>query len=181
MPLPDSYIAALTYLGRAFEAYQARTGYSAVLVGGAATAIYTAGLFPSGDFDVVAASDTEFNKVMVEHGFIKEHRTGRLLMGFYHPDCPEYGFQQVTGPLFDGRSDRNRLVRIEVASDSAVVLPAVEDLIADRLGQHAVASKTDDSRLRQAQELFKLAEALDRDYLLRRIRDEGGDPVLLGL
>lgn len=181
MPLPDSYIAALTHLGRAFQAYQARTGDSAVLVGGAATAIYTAGMFPSGDFDVVAASDSAFDAIMVEHGFVKEHRAGRLLLGFYHPDHPEYGFQQVTEPLFGGRSDRGRLVRFTVTSDSVVVLPAIEDLIADRLGQHAVASKTDESRLCQARELLKLAETLDRHYLLRRICEEGGDPVLLGL
>lgn len=181
MPLPDGYIAALALLGRVFRAYQARTGHSAVLVGGAATAIYTAGMFPSGDFDVVAGSTSAFDEVMFEHGFVREDRAGHLLVGFYHPDHPGYGFQQVTGPLFDGRSDRGRLVRFAVTADSAVVLPAVEDLIADRLGQHAVASKTDDSRLRQARELFNLADDLDRAYLLRRIRDEGGDPALLGL
>ncbi|MGI4939962.1 MAG: hypothetical protein ACRYHQ_05270, partial [Janthinobacterium lividum] len=56
-----------------------------------------------------------------------------------------------------------------------------EDLIADRLAQHSVASPTDDSRLRQARMLFGLAERLDRVYLLARIRDEGGDPALLEL
>lgn len=181
MPLPDSYIAALTHLGRVSQVYRARTGHTAVLVGGAATAIYTAGMFPSGDFDVVAAGDAEFDAVMVEHGVIKEHRPGRLLIGFYHPDHPEYGFQQVRGPLFDGRSDRNRLMPFAVTADSAVVLPPIEDLIADRLGQHAVASKTDDSRLRQARELFTLAETLDTHDLSRRTCDEGGDPTLLGL
>ena len=123
MALPASYIAALARLGRVFQAYRARTGHTAVPVGGAATAIYTAGMFPSGDFDVVAANGAGFDAVMVGHGFIREHRAGRLLIGFYHPDHPEYGFQQVRGSLFDGRSDRNRLVRFTVTADSAVVLP----------------------------------------------------------
>ncbi len=49
MALPDGYIAALEQLGTAFQTYYQRTGHHAVLVGGAATAIYTAGAFPSGD------------------------------------------------------------------------------------------------------------------------------------
>ena len=52
-------------------------------------------------------------------------------------------------------------------------------MIADRLAQHAVASPTDDSRLRQAVLLFQIADELDLDYLIRRVRDEGGDPSLL--
>ena len=57
----------------------------------------------------------------------------------------------------------------------------LEDRIADRLGQHAVASPADTSRLDQARALFGLANTLDKAYLLRRIRDDGGDPALLGL
>ncbi len=98
-------------LSRAFEAYIQITGHSPVLVGGAATAIYTAGLFPSGDFDVVAANDEVFKATMLEQGFIPEDRAGKLRVGFYHPDHPNFGYQQVTGPLFDGLSDENRLVR----------------------------------------------------------------------
>lgn len=53
-------------------------------------------------------------------------------------------------------------------------------MIADRLGQYAVASKTDKSRLERARMLFKLAETLDIDYLQRGIVEEGGDPATLG-
>ena len=56
MSLPDDYIAALERLAFAFTSYRQRTGGTAVLVGGAATAIYTAGQFPSADFDIVAAA-----------------------------------------------------------------------------------------------------------------------------
>ena len=55
----------------------------------------------------------------------------------------------------------------------------IEDLIADRLGQHAVASPTDDSRLRQARSLFLLGQDIDLAYLRRQVTEEGGDPALL--
>ncbi len=101
------------------------------------------------------------------------------MVGFYHPNHPEYGFQQVSGQLFDGRSDRKRLVILPTTGGGAITLPSIEDMIADRLGQHAIASKTDDSRLQQAIWLFRLAEQMDRDYLLKRVIEEGGDPDLL--
>ncbi len=182
MALTDGYIAALAPLSRAFEAYSARTGHSPVLVGGAAAAIYTDGQFPSGDFDVVAASDESFDVAMLEQGFVRENRLGKLKIGFYHPDHLSFGYQQVTGPLFDGLSDVKRLVRVTVTEQGdAVVLPAIEDMIADRLGQHETASPTDHSRLLQAQALLKLAAAIDMPYLLKRISDEQGNPRLLGL
>lgn len=53
-------------------------------------------------------------------------------------------------------------------------------MIADRLGQHEIA-KGDTSMLEQAQALFTLAQGLDGTYLLRRIREEGGNPSLLGI
>jgi hypothetical protein len=183
MPLTNEYVSALIPLSQAFETYAKVAGHFPVLVGGAATAIYTDGRFPSGDFDVVAASDPTFDAAMLEQGFIREDRAGKLKIGFYHPDHPNFGYQQVTGPLFDGRSDSKRLVRVTLTEDGAiaVVLPAIEDIIADRLAQHAIASPTDESRLLQAQALFKLAATIDMPYLLRRILDEQGDPALLGL
>ena len=182
MALTDEYIAALIPLSRAFEAYAKVAGHSPVLVGGAATAIYTAGLFPSGDFDVVAASDDIFSAVMLDQGFIREDRTGKLKIGFYHPDHLKFGYQQVTGPLFDGRADATKLIRMVMTDEGdAIVLPAIEDMIADRLAQHSVASPTDDSRLRQARTLFELAANLDVPYLRKRVCDEAGDLTLLGL
>ena len=181
MPLPDDYLAALERLAFAFTTYRERTGGTAVLVGGAATAIYTAGQFPSADFDVVAANDCAFEEAMAEHGFQREDRSGHLLIGFYHPEHPGYGFQQVSGTLFDGQADRTRLFRMAVTAPGEITLPAIEDMIADRLGQYAVASPTDLSRLQQARALFSVAEVLDDSYLLKRIVMEGGDPALLSL
>ena len=151
-----------------------------MLVGGAATAIHTDGLFPSGGFDIIAPDDQAFAACMAEHGFRLEDRPGKLLVGWHHPAHPGFGFQQVYGPLFDGRSDESRVLQVIASAKGEVTLPAIEDFIADRLGQHAAASPTDISRLRQAQALFNLAGSLDETHLSRRIRDENGDPALLG-
>jgi hypothetical protein len=181
MALPEGYLTVLERLGRVFGAYHQHTGDRAVLVGGAATVIYTAGTFLSADFDIVASASDAFDVALIAEGFRREERTGHLMVGFYHPDHPEYGFQQVSGQLFDGRSDRDRLVILPTSGGGAITLPSIEDLIADRLGRHAIASKTDDSRLQQAVWLFRLADQIDRDYLLKRIMEEGGDPDLLPL
>ncbi len=181
MTLPDAYLELLEILGRAFTAYEAITRMSPVLVGGAATALGTAGTFMSADFDVVAADDEAFKQAMVGAGFTPEGGRGHLAGGFYHEFYPGYTVEQVSGPLFDGRSDGKRLIRLNVRDGSSIVIPPIEDLIADRLAQHSVASKADDSRLLQAQALFKMAEGIDRHYLKKRIVEEGGDPALVGL
>ena len=87
----------------------------------------------------------------------------------------------MSGFLFDRRAEKKRLIRVTLTDSHAVVLPAIEDMIADRLAQHAVASPTDDSRLLQARALFKIAATIDMRYLINRIMDEQGDPALLGL
>jgi len=176
MPLPQDFEDALSTLAAACKAYRDATGALAVLVGGAVAAIYTAGQFMSGDFDIVAADDAQFEAAMLAAGFVREHRQGHLLIGYYHPDHPRYGFQQVSGRLFDGAADPARIVLIAVPPDGAdIAAPSYEDMIADRLAQAAVASPTDRSRLLQARALFRLAPALDMDYLRRRVIEEGGD------
>jgi hypothetical protein len=42
-------------------------------------------------------------------------------VGWYHPDHLAFGFQQVSGPLFDVRSERGRLIRVTVTSTSVVI------------------------------------------------------------
>jgi hypothetical protein len=183
LPFPEGFLPALEALGQACEHYRKMTGMEAVLVGGAATSIYTSGHFLSGDFDLVASDYAAFDAAMQQTGFRSEDRAGYLRVGYYHPVHPTYGFQQVSGSLFDGRADRTMMLRIQLSDEnrSAVVLPAVEDMIADRLAQYAVASPSDDSRLRQARLLLQLAKSVDMNYLRRRIADEGGDPALLGI
>jgi hypothetical protein len=179
MPLSPEYMAALELTGRVCEAYRKQTGASAYLVGGAAVAVITAGQFPSGDFDLVVGGDDQFEASLLRHGFKKEDRQGRLRFGYYHPDHPLFGWQLVTGPLFDGRSDKSRVVRLEIATDSEITFPPIEDLIADRLGQYE-ANRTDSTRLEQARFLFRMAKSVDMTYLSKRVAEEGSDPALLG-
>jgi len=126
---------------------------------------------------VVAAEDC-FREILLTHGFKPEDRQGKLHIGYFHPGHPQFGWQLVTGPLFDGLADQARVVQIEFQPDSAVILPAVEDMIADRLGQYE-ANRRDPSRLHQAKLLFQVAKTIDMDYLRRRIAQESGDVSLL--
>jgi hypothetical protein len=118
---------------------------------------------------------------MEENGFIGEDRVGYMPKGFYHPEHPEYGFEQVSGQPFEGRSDWRRLVHQVMRGGHALVLPSFEDMIADRLAQHALASPTDDSRLRQARMILMMAKDIDVHYLERRVAEEDGDVNLLDL
>ena len=179
MALPEPYLQLLEMLAAACGAYEKATGHSPVLVGGGAVAIQTQGAFMSGDFDLFAPNDDALHSCLLEAGFVPEERVGRLKGGYHHPGFPEYGIEAISGQLFDGRADRERLIRLTFTGDHAIVIPSFEDMIADRLGQHAIAAKTDTSRLEQARVLFKLAKNLDLAYLKRRIEEEGGDVDLL--
>lgn len=180
MALPPDYVGALGNVAKAFAAYEANTGNVAVLVGGAAAAIHTAGTFMSADFDVVAASDDAFADAMASAGFLSDPQAVHGFCGWYHPEFPAYAVEQVSGGYFDGRADKARCLKLIVRDGNAIVLPAIEDMIADRLGQHEVAGG-DMAMLEQALALFRMAEGLDATYLERRIRDEGGNPALIGL
>lgn len=111
LSLPENYIEALGRLGAAFAAYEAKTGHAAILVGGAAAAIHTDGAFMSADFDVVAGADQAFAEAMSAAGFVADDKAVHGL-GWYHPDYPELGVEQVSGAFFDGRGDRDRCLRL---------------------------------------------------------------------
>lgn len=81
MALPEDFIQALRKLAEACGTYRRSTGSRAILVGGAAAAIYTAGQFMSGDFDLVASDDAGLDAAMISAGFVREDRAGQLLVG----------------------------------------------------------------------------------------------------
>ena len=175
------YEKALCVLADALSACTRANGRrEAILVGGAAATLLTGGAFMSGDFDFLAGCDHDVALVMSDHGFVAEDRHGYLRIGWHHPGHPRFGFQQVSGALMDGRADQARLLRLRMPSDAILVLPAVEDMVADRMGQHAIASPTDTSRLLQARAMLMVHGGWQRDYLVRRVTEEGGDPGLLG-
>jgi len=178
MALPEKFLVLLSKLSRACAHYEELTGRHAVIVGGAAAAIYTAGDISTGDIDVIAGNDTAFARALQEEGFVTERRQARLLGGYYHPDLPAYGVEQVSGPLFDGRADPHRNLKVTVQGHGALVLPSAEDMIADRLAQHSVYAGSDEM-LRQALMIYRLADSIDDAYLRRRVLEEGGDVALL--
>ncbi|MBY6015128.1 hypothetical protein KUV75_09480 [Qipengyuania gaetbuli] len=180
MALPDDYIEALGAVGEAFAAYEAATGGVAILVGGSAAAILTEGAFMTGDFDVIAGDDIALDDAMRAAGFEHDPAGVHGSGGWFHPSHPRYGVEQVSGRYFDGRGDRDRCLKVTVRDGSQIVLPAIEDMIADRLGQHA-ASSGDTAMLEQAKALYAISDGLDIDYLIRRIVEETGNPALLGL
>jgi hypothetical protein len=178
VPFRPEYVEALRLIASVFDDYEARTGFRPILVGGAAVEYYTAGDIVSGDFDIIAANETAFADAMLGHEFRREDRAGHLKRGFYHERL-DIGVELVSGVLFDGRTDRDRIGVIMVEGRPRVHVPPIEDLIADRLAQYEASDKHDDEMLCQARILFQVAESVDSAYLKRRIEEEGGDPGLL--
>jgi hypothetical protein len=174
--LRADFVEGLRRLAGVFDTYEAKTGSRPVLVGGAAASVYTGGMITSGDFDVIAAADIVFDGVMVEHD-----RAGHLLVGYCHPDIPTIGVQLVSGHLFEGRTDPQRIALLPIENGGTIALAPIEDLIADRLGQYAASNDRDDEMLEQARLLLKLAGDIDKEYLVKRVLEETGDPALLGL
>ena len=179
MSFPEDFSGLLEQAAVAFAAYEAEAGYSPGIVGGGSIAIQTLGAFMSGDLDLYAPNDALLARCPVGAGFRREDRKGRLRGGYYHPDYPAYGIEAISGQLFDGRSDQDRLLRITLDGDEAITTPSFEDMIADRLGQHAVDRSPDSPLLQQARLLFRVAVALDLEYLRRRVAEEGGSFELL--
>lgn len=174
MAIPADQLAVMEMLGRAFVDYEKQTGARAILVGGAAVSIFTDGAYLSGDFDIVAAADTALDRSLTKAGFVREDRPRYLKGGWYSPSYPAYGVEAVSGAYFDGRADVARLKLVSIGPDSTLTVAPVEDMIADRLGQFAAAPH-DRGPLRQAKLLYRLSDALDLDYLTKRVRDEQGD------
>ena len=178
--LSPDYYQMLELLGRAMHTLRTKYKHRAVLVGGAAVELYTEGRYSTGDFDVHFEDTRLFSKVLNKFGFINESGPGKLLNRWYHPECITYGIQVVSGYLFDGLSETNRLRLIKIGPDADLIIPSIEDLIADRLGQYcSVSRNSDQSSLEQAKLLVSLAETIDWAYLGLRVSQEQGDISLL--
>ena len=170
MSYRPEFTAALGLIAEAFDMVKAAGYARPVLVGGAAVEFYTASAIVSGDFDIVSSAPTPLENALLAVGFVREDRRGRLLRGFYHP-VSLIGVEIVSGQLFDGRADRNRMIIVKVDGHK-VQLPALEDMIADRLGQYASNPRGRTDMLNQAIALYVLAEDIDEAYLDRRLREE---------
>lgn len=69
--------------------------------------------------------------------------------------------------LLDGLGDYDLLQVIEIGDHGAIAVIALEDLVADRMGQFASGSAAE--MLGQARSLFKLSTGPNRDYMERRV------------
>lgn len=172
------FVAALELLARACALLEARGQMLPVLVGGAVVEFDSLGAVTSGDFDLHGGDDTAIAQALVEVGFRREDRGGRMTRGFYHPH-QLIAIELVSGEYFDGQGDRDKVRLVEVSTGHVLMAPT-EDLIADRIGQWEATDRRDPTLLRQALLLLNLAEALDDAYLNRRLRQESAGNMTLG-
>jgi hypothetical protein len=160
---------ALKKLAQVSSMFDERGFRPPVLVGGGAVELYTQSAVNTGDFDLVTTQQAEFESVLVENGFFRPSGPGQALRGWIHLEL-QLGFEVVGSRLLDGLASSDRIRIVEVGRDGAIAVIAVEDLIADRMGQYASGSA--DELYGQAEALFRLSKALDLQYMERRIREE---------
>lgn len=165
-----AFIAALDLLAQAMTRLRAAGAPLPVLVGGAGVEIETGSAVCTGDFDLLGGAEAETAAALEAVGFVREVRPGHRLGGWHHPDHA-MGVEFVSGAYFDGRGDRTRVRLLRLPSGD-VPLAAVEDLIADRMGQWEASGRRDAAMLRQAVLLLDLAARVDEAYLDRRIRED---------
>jgi hypothetical protein len=104
--------------------------------------------------------------------FVKPSGPGKSTRGWIHPDLA-LGFEIVADVPMDGTIDQARIRLVQPVGETALFrVIAVEDLIADRMGQYASGTARD--RRDQARLLLALHPDADLEYLDRRIREESG-------
>jgi len=173
--LPDGFtsefVEALRLIGNAMEELRAANLQCPILVGGAALQLWTTGRYVSGDFDLVGVDPSPMETALIARGFRREDRRGHLMRGLYHPTL-DLGVEFVSGRLFDGNADPERLRLVAIDPASLVLVIPVEDVIADRLGQYVANPAGSRTLLRQAALAWSLAAEIDRAYLDQRIKTE---------
>jgi hypothetical protein len=169
-PYRPEFEAALRLLALVSEAMDERGLRRPVLVGGAAAEFWSSSAITTGDFDLCSTWQAELEEEMQRLGFVRPSGAGQMLKGWVHPAL-KLGFEIVAEVPMDGNVDAAhiRLVRPDGESAKFRVI-AVEDLIADRMGQYA--SRTAPDRREQASILLALHPDADMAYLERRIREE---------
>lgn len=161
--------AALRLFARMSEAMKARGFQAPVLVGGAAVEIYSLSAINTGDFDISTGAQEAFEEELQHHGFIRPSGAGMATRGWIHPEL-KLGFEVVTSTLLDGMAERERVQMIDAGEGASVSVISLEDIIADRMGQHASGSAP--TMFAQAKELFNLYPQADFGYMETRIRYE---------
>ena len=161
--------AALRMFAKA-TAVMVSQGFEApILVGGGSVEFFSASALTTGDFDIATARQEEFEAALRSLGFVKPSGPGRATRGWIHPDLA-LGFEVVSRTLLGGLADRDRALLVDFGADGVAKIIAVEDIIADRMGQFA--SGTAPEMRDQAALLLALHDGVDRRYLDRRVREE---------
>jgi hypothetical protein len=138
-----------------------RTDKSPVVVGGTAVDIYTKGLFPSRDIDLIG-----YRRVI---GEILEKKFGFARAGRHWVNERIGIFIEVPGDYFSG--DKNKITTIWVGSLKLYVI-GIEDLIIDRLNACVHwKSETDCDQARYMIRYYR--DRLDFGYLEKKAKDEG--------
>jgi hypothetical protein len=170
-PYRPEFEAALRLFARVSEGMKAQGFLAPVLVGGAAVEIYSLSAINTGDFDIATGAQDAFEDELQRHGFIRPSGMGIATRGWIHPEL-KLGFEVVSSTLLDGMAERERVELLEFAPDGEIAVLAVEDIIADRMGQFASGSANE--MREQARRLFILHNQADLDYMEQRIRYESG-------
>ncbi len=161
--------AALRMFAQASGRMIAQGFEAPILVGGGSVEFFSASALTTGDFDVATARQEEFETALRSLGFVKPSGPGRATRGWIHPDLA-LGFEVVSRTLLGGLADRERVMLVDFGEDGVANIIAVEDIIADRMGQFA--SGTAPEMRDQASLLLRLHTNVDRAYLDRRVREE---------
>ena len=172
LPWRPEFVDALRLFARVSDALSERGFPRPVLVGGGAVEFYSGSALMTGDLDVTSPAQSELEEELQRSGFVKPSGPGQLLKGWIHPDLG-LGFEVVARTPMDGAPDATRFRLIQPDGENARFrIIAVEDLIADRMGQFTSGGGGSREMREQARILFELYPDADRDYLERRIRHE---------
>lgn len=175
MPEPASpwrpeFLKALELLARVSEAMHARGLPRPVLVGGGAEEYWSGSALMTGDIDVTSPVQKELEEELQRLGFVRPSGAGRSLRGWVHPQVG-LGFEVVGSSPMGGSADAARIRLVQPVGETALFrVIAVEDMIADRMGQFASGSAPE--MREQARALLSLYPDIDRAYLERRVREE---------
>ncbi len=148
-PYRPAFEAALRLFAEVSEAMAGRGLSRPVLVGGAAVEFYTLGAINTGDFDLCTPIQPALEAELQRHGFVRP----------------------VGSSPLDGQAHQDRFLLVDgFPPGASFTVIAVEDLIADRMGQYA--SGTAREMRGQARALLRLHPDADMAYLERRVRFE---------
>lgn len=133
-----------------------------ILVWGSAVEVYSGWVFQSSDIDLIYASSSDLDEVLLSNGFEKRGR-------YWENDEADI---QVEAPSSKLEGDDNKIVCITHWKENIYII-SIEDLIIDRL--KAFVYWKDRTSLEQAQFLIEsntVVNELDKEYILTKLQSD---------